>query len=279
MNCSLIICTYNWPEALKMVLASIKSQSDSPNEIIVADDGSGKSTAIIIDDFSKNSKIPVIHSWQKNDGCRIPHSRNRAISKSRFEYIIMVDGDTVLHENFVKDHKRLAQKKLYVQGSRVLLQSTLTNEILGNKKFKKPSFFSNNSKNKFNMLRIPFLSKFISYFKSQNINRIRGCNYSMFKEDIIRVNGFNEKITTWGREDSEFVQRLYISGVKRINLKFSGIQYHLHHTERIHNKINDDIFKKTIEKNTSWCSLGIDRYPLNENRQKQESYILGANEN
>ena len=35
MNCSLIICTYNWPEALKLVLSSAIFQSIAPNEIIV----------------------------------------------------------------------------------------------------------------------------------------------------------------------------------------------------------------------------------------------------
>ena len=265
MNCSLIICTYNWPEALKLVLSSLASQSEAPNEIIVADDGSDKSTAIVVEEFSKKTLIPIVHSWQKDDGCRIPHSRNRAISKSKFEYIIMVDGDTVLHQDFVKDHKRFAQKRVYIQGSRVLLQSKFTNNILSNSEFKKPSFYLKDSKNKLNMVRIPFLSRVMSYFKSQNINRIRGCNYSVFKEDIIRVNGFNEEITTWGREDSEFVQRLFNTGVKKLNLKFSGIQYHLYHNERVHNSqevaaANDYILENTISNNLKRCSLGIDNY-------------------
>jgi glycosyltransferase involved in cell wall biosynthesis len=260
MNCSLIVCTYNWPEALCIVLSSTISQSIAPNEIIVADDGSDKSTAKVIEDFSKSSSIPIIHSWQKDDGCRIPHSRNRAIAKSNFEYIIMVDGDTVLHSDFIKDHKRFAKKQVYIQGSRVLLQSELTNEILRNTEFKKPLFFLKDSKNKINMLRIPFISKLMSYFKSQNLNRIRGCNYSIFKEDILKVNGFNEEITTWGREDSEFVQRLYNNGVKKQHLKFSGIQYHLYHEERSHNTVNDNILRNTINNNISRCRYGIDRY-------------------
>ena len=100
----------------------------------------------------------------------------------------------------------------------------------------------------------------MSYFKSQNLNRIRGCNYSIFKEDILKVNGFNEEITTWGREDSEFVQRLYNNGVKKQHLKFSGIQYHLYHEERSHNTVNDNILRNTINNNISRCRYGVDRY-------------------
>ena len=260
MDCSLIICTYNWPEALKLVLSSALFQSVEPNEIIIADDGSSETTAMVIEDLAKSTSIPIIHSWQKDNGCRISHSRNRAIAKSNFEYIIMIDGDTVLHYDFIKDHKRFACKKVYIQGSRALLQSKLTSKILSKSEFSKPVFFSEDSKNKINLLRFPLISKLMSYIKNQNLNRIRGCNYSIFREDILEVNGFNEKITTWGREDSEFVQRLFNNGVKKQHLKFSGIQYHLYHDEKSHNSINDNILKDTILKNSIWCKSGIDGY-------------------
>ena len=260
MNCSLIICTYNWPEALSLVLSSVATQSILPNEIIVADDGSSESTARVIEEFSNKISIPIIHSWQEDVGCRIPHSRNRAIAKSNFEYIIMIDGDTVLHKDFVKDHKRFAQKGLYIQGSRVLLQSEFSSTLLEKNLFIKPSFYLKHAKNKINMLRLPLLTKLMSYFKNQNINRIRGCNFSLFKEDIIKVNGFNEEMTTWGREDSEFVQRLFNIGARKQHIKFSGIQYHLYHKERIHNNINNNILQTTIKNNATRCSLGIDGY-------------------
>jgi glycosyltransferase involved in cell wall biosynthesis len=265
MNCSLIICTFNWPEALRLVLSSIHSQSVAPDEVIIADDGSDELTTLTIKEFSNKTSIPVVHSWQKDEGCRIPHSRNRAISRSKYEYIIMVDGDTVLHEDFVKDHKRFAQKNIYIQGGRVLLQDAFTKKIIREGKFKKPNFFLKGSKNKINMIRNLFLSRLLSISKSKNINRIRGCNYSIYKEDIIKVNGFNEEITTWGREDSEFVQRLFNIGVQKKHLKFSGIQYHLFHLERKHNNINDRILQDTIDNKEIFCKVGIDRYLLNHN--------------
>ena len=260
MRCSLIICTYEWPEALFLVLKSAITQSLLPDEIIVADDGSSASTLRVIKKISEFSPVEIIHSWQKDEGCRIPHSRNLAISKSKFEYIIMIDGDTILHKDFIKDHKRFAQKGVYIQGSRVLLQKNFTQNILRMKIFMNPSFFSNHLKNKINMIRIPFFSYIFSLFKNQKINRIRGCNFSIFKEDILKVNGFNEKITSWGREDSEFVQRLFNCGLYKQHLKFSGIQYHLFHKEGVHNNVNDKILENTIKNKIKKCEIGIDRY-------------------
>ena len=105
----------------------------------------------------------------------------------------------------------------------------------------------------------------MSFLKSKNINRVRGCNFSLFKKDILKVNGFNEEITTWGREDSEFVQRLFNSGVFKQYLKFSGIQYHLFHNERVFNSqesaITNNVFlENTIQKSLVWCNSGINRH-------------------
>ena len=265
MKCSLIICTYNWPEALSLVLSSVVTQSVLPNEVIIADDGSSDSTAVILKKLANQIPVPVIHSWQEDLGCRIPHSRNRAIAKSKYDYIIMIDGDTVLHKDFIKDHKRVARKGVYIQGSRALLQEEFTQNLIKENLFRVPPYFSKHSKNNFNLIRLPLASFLISFFKSKNIKRIRGCNFSIFKKDIIKVNGFNEEITTWGREDSEFVQRLFNSGIYKQQIKFSGIQYHLFHKERVTNSqeyaiSNNDYLDNTIQKNLVWCNLGINSY-------------------
>ena len=264
MKCSLIICTYNWPEALSLVLSSVVTQSIMPNEVIIADDGSSDSTAVIVKKFTNQISVPVIHSWQEDLGCRISHSRNRAIAKSNYDYVIMIDGDTVLHNDFIKDHKRLAQQGVYVQGSRALLQEKFTKNLIKENLFRVPPYFSKHSKNKLNLIRLPLLSLLISFFKSKNIKRIRGCNFSIFKKDILKVNGFNEEITSWGAEDSEFVQRLFNSGVYKQQIKFSGLQYHLFHHERVANSkesaaFNNDYLDNTIKNNLVWCNLGINR--------------------
>ena len=45
MGVSLIVTTYNWPQALGLTPASVARQSALAHEVIVADDGSGAETA------------------------------------------------------------------------------------------------------------------------------------------------------------------------------------------------------------------------------------------
>ncbi|MBC7605486.1 MAG: glycosyltransferase, partial [Burkholderiales bacterium] len=50
-TCSLLIATYNWPQALTLVLKSVLLQTVLPNEILIADDGSREETKELISQF------------------------------------------------------------------------------------------------------------------------------------------------------------------------------------------------------------------------------------
>jgi len=257
MTCALIITTYNWPQALELSLKSALNQTHLPDEIIIADDGSTSETKELIQEIAKNSKVNIIHSWQEDDGFRAARSRNLAFLKSTSEYIIFIDGDMILDHDFVKDHLKCASKNFYLQGSRVLLTPNYTKKTLAANFFYKPSIFSKNLKNRLNSMKIPLLSTLLCNKISTQQRGIKSCNFSFYREDFIAVNGFNEELVTWGREDSELISRMYNKGIFRKNLKFAGIQYHLYHNEGNSNSFNDEILKNTIEKKLIWCENGI----------------------
>lgn len=259
MQVSLIITTYNWCEALEITILSAFNQTILPNEIIIADDGSTKETKLCIDKYSKKSEIPIIHSWQEDKGFRLARSRNLAIAKSSYEYIIIVDGDMILHKNFIQDHLNCSKRGFFLQGSRVILDAYYSKNIL-NKKSIQINIFSPHIKNKLNGIRIPFISKILCSKNRRTHKGIRGCNFSFFKSDAILVNGFNEDFVTWGREDSEFIERLYNNKILRKNIKFSAIQYHIYHKEGSSNNMNDKYLNNTISKKLKWCDNGINKH-------------------
>jgi len=120
-TCSLIVTTYNWPEALNLSLRSVFKQTQMPDEIIVADDGSRQETRELIQTISKEFNFPIIHCWQEDIGFRLSRSRNNAIIASTSDYLIFIDGDIIIHKDFVKDHVKYSQRGTFVNGSRVLL--------------------------------------------------------------------------------------------------------------------------------------------------------------
>ncbi|MBA5249985.1 MAG: glycosyltransferase [Gammaproteobacteria bacterium] len=260
MKTSLIITTYNWADALRLSLQSALNQSILPDEIIIADDGSSIETKNLVDEFIANSTVKIIHSWQDDRGFRLARSRNVAIAESSFKYIVIVDGDMILDKDFIKDHINASEKKCYIQGSRVILNQTISRKFIERNYFKRPLMFSKSIKNHENGIKNSMLSKIflIPYF--QKYKGIRGCNFAFFKSDFMHVNGFNEDFITWGREDSEFIARLYNTGIKRKNLKFGGIQYHLYHNESNSSSNNDTMLKNTISNKLTWCSNGVNNH-------------------
>lgn len=260
MTVSLIITTYNRPDALRLVLKSAIEQEHLPDEIIVADDGSTPDTRKVIEEEARNCPIPLLHSWQPDEGFRAAMSRNRAIALSSGEYIVMIDGDMLLHPLFIKDHKNKAEKGCFIQGSRVLLTEKATQRAIDQTQ----TFFSVFSpllKNRKNAFRNQVLSKIFS-LKNRSIRGIRTCNFSLFKEDIISVNGFDNRFTGWGREDSEFAARLFNKGLIRKDVRFAAIAYHLYHHENTRKFLeeNDVLLRNTIESKQVKCEDGLERF-------------------
>ena len=260
MLVSLIISTYNRPDALKLVLHSVELQSKFVNEVVIADDGSDDETKKVILDFKKNSKLNIVHSWQEDRGFRASESRNKAIAHAIGEYVILIDGDMILHHKFIEDHIENAERGYFVQGTRALLTRNATKNAI--RKLKVNFFlFSNGIKNRKNSINSVFLSRIFSR-KGNSLRGIKTCNMGFFKQDCMNVNGFNCDFTGWGREDSEFAVRLFNNGLCRKTLRFNAIQFHLWHDENSRSFLakNDLILQSSIEDKLIWCKNGIDKY-------------------
>lgn len=260
---SLIIATYNWPEALNMVLLSVKKQSILPDAVFIADDGSTTDTQNLILEVQKTFPVPLKHIWHEDKGFRKTKILNETICKCSTDYIIQIDGDIIIHNNFIKDHIQNAATGFFIEGSRVWLNDELTKKAQRNQKTTF-SIFSKGIKNRLNGVYLPFLTPFFS--KPGNsiayAVKTRGCNMSFWKKDMVAVNGYNEDLTGWGREDSELCVRLVNRGVTKKRIKFAAIQYHQHHTINSRKGLNknDEILEKVIQEKSTACTNGINNH-------------------
>ena len=257
LKVSLVVTTYNRKDALELVLLSVKNQTILPAEVIVADDGSKEDTQKLVELMAKDFPVPLIHSWQEDAGFRLSQSRNLAFRKAIGEYIIMIDGDIILHPKFIQDHKSNAKKGFYLQGSRVLLGQKLTEQAISHRHLKF-SFFTSGLSNRLNTIHSKLLGNLFSKV-SDNIYRIRGMNLSFWKSDLEKVNGFNNDFVGWGREDSEFAIRMQNAGVKRKHVKFEAFGYHLYHNEQPRTALpqNQALLEKALNEKLITCSNGL----------------------
>ncbi len=261
MKTALLISTYNWPEALQLCLASLLSQTVYPDEILIADDGSGRDTGKLISEFKNTFGVPVKHIWHEDNGFQLSKIRNKAISECGSDYIVQIDGDIIMERHFIEDHICFAKRNSVVVGSRSSLSEAYTQTLLAKGELPRKRELDRNSNNFFNSKRIPFLTPFLSYYHTLGKNKYyaKGCNMAFWMEDILAVNGYDESFVGWGREDSDLIVRLLTKGSYLRRLKMSAVQYHIYHQEndRYNEDVNDLLMKRRIEEGTWFADNGI----------------------
>lgn len=257
---SLILSTYNRPDALALCLESIKRQKVLPNEVIIGDDGSKEDTKQVIMAYQKDFPVPLIHVWQEDEGFRLAMARNKCIAVAKYEYIIQIDGDIILHPYFVKDHILCAQKGCYIKGGRVNIEKKLTEKLCETQKFRELNFFTRGLSRRENSIRCIPLAKYLATRRKTRPGL--GCNMSFWREDLLLVNGYDEFFVGWGGEDYDLAMRLMHLGRQKLALKFAAIGFHLWHNDKYmeNREKNFDYYHKQIEEMAIRCEHGIDQY-------------------
>ena len=240
---SVLLATYNWPEALQKCLESLANQSDTDFEIIIADDGSGPLTQSLIERIKPNHPIPILHLWQEDRGFRKTAILNQAIESAQGNYLLFLDGDCIVQPDFVARHRQLAQKGHLVTGSRVLLSEQLTKVILAWPKWSFTQFKSHllqhrlsGGINKYWPIVVKLNDGAWRLYRKFVWRRIKGCNMACWTADAKAIGGFDESMTGWGHEDADFIFRLQHNGIVRKSGSWSTEVFHLFH--RIHDQSN-----------------------------------------
>lgn len=252
---SVIVTTYNSPAYLATVLNGYVQQTRMPDELVVADDGSTRETADVIDRFRSSAPFPVIHVWHEDRGFRAAAIRNKAVSASFGDYIVFTDGDCIPSPTFIADHLHLSRKKSFIQGKRMLLSREASGAVA---RYRVVDLFFHALRGDLrgchHLIRIPGVA-----VKKGGLRGIKTCNLSLYREDIVAVNGFNEDFTGWGREDAEFAARLFAFGLKRIDPLFSAVVLHLWHREnsRDNLSLNDKLLQEGVVSGSHFCPNGL----------------------
>lgn len=263
MRITLIVSTYNWPSALRRVLDGVRRQTVMPDEVIVADDGSGTETRELLEAARATFPCPLLHVWHEDRGFRKTEILNKAVARSSGDYLVQIDGDIVPERHFIEDHADFAQRGCFVCGSRIKLSEADSKRVIG-RGIGTLRPWNMSLGHVANAVRSRSLRNWLAFrYATKTAGRkVRGCNMAFWKADLIRVNGFNEDFSGWGQEDSELAYRLYFSGVRKKFLKGGAICYHLHHKERSRDMVdhNTGERQKIIDGRVSWCENGLDKY-------------------
>jgi glycosyltransferase involved in cell wall biosynthesis len=234
---SVIVATYNRPDALDAVLRSLSRQSDQDFEVIVADDGSRSDTAAVVDTWKDRLPGRVVHMWHPDDGFRLAEIRNRAIRAANGDYCIFLDGDCLARPHFVGTHRALAELGWFVTGNRLLLSKALSERILKEnlqpEQWTLAEWWDLRRADEIKRLA-PLLSLSLGplrRLRTRDWRGAQGCNLGIWRADLLAVDGFEGAFASWGREDSDILIRLMHAGRRRKDGRMATGVLHLWHTE------------------------------------------------
>jgi GT2 family glycosyltransferase len=233
MTIGVIISTYNHPAWLEKALWGYCCQTVKPDEIVIADDGSKNETRLLIESFT--SLLPIKHAWHEDKDFRKTQILNKAIDMATAEYLIFTDQDCIPREDFVETHFRFSEKGYLLSGGYFKLPMDISIKINKDDIFSKKAFSlkwlrAQGLKASFKCLKLFHSRTFAMFmnFITPTKATWNGCNSSGWKEDMLKINGFNEQMQ-YGGEDREFGERLFNSGIRSKQIRYSAICLHLDH--------------------------------------------------
>ncbi len=267
---SVIISTYNRPAHLERCLEGFRHQTTTEFELLVADDGSGDETAEVIRVAARDYPVPIRHAWQEDSGFRKCKVLNQAVRLAASDYLVFTDSDCVPHRDFVKAHLRYRAAGRCLVGRSVKWGAARTQRIdlrdvaAGRHARIRPRDFWDNLRKRNRYLpygiRLPgeWGFRLVQHLKKNRDPR--GGNFSLWKSDLVRVNGWNEDFESWGLEDVELGRRLRLAGVEPMLVINKACTFHLHHPEGSRKSRSARVaYDASKARGLPWCPNGLVR--------------------
>ncbi len=267
---TIIISVYKDTEALKFILDSLEYQTLKPDQIIISEDGNSDVMKAFIQ--SQEGRFSnLIHLTQDDDGWWKNRAMNNAIRAATMEYLIFIDGDCVPYSNFIQAHVENAEPGIVLCGKRFELGPKFTERVKRHeltirdieKKFfwYLPAMIADDARHPEDGLLFKSHSLISRMIHKRHVRHILGCNFSCYKEDFLKINGFDEtyRLPAEG-EDVDPSWRFRGMGIELKSCRNNANILHLYHPKRfsaIEGDINKAIMNKHIEEQAFYCKNGI----------------------
>ncbi len=265
-SASLFVATYEMPRHLELVCAALERQSERDFEVLFCDDGSGPETAEVIAQFRALSGIAVKHVRQEHQGFRKCRILNQAAREAQGPVCVFLDGDCVPHRHYMRDHLEQQESGRYLAGRRMELGRELSERLTpamirrGYFDWPHPSLVASALTGE-----TEFLNRSIrwpwagvrSLLGMERIADLKGCNYSIPREALEAINGFDEEYEGYGREDTDVELRLQNLGLRIKSLKGLALQFHVWHPRREFTPRNDERLEELRRSGRVRCARGL----------------------
>ena len=231
LEISVVVSTYQRPGHLRRCLQSLAAQQgvDGKFEVIVVDDGSQDETAEMVAQFRRTATFSVKFTTHPHEGYQLARCRNSGIRASAAPYLLFTDGDCIFPADHLRRHLDARRPRMARAGDCIRLDQP-TSERVDEQAIRSGEFVRWVEPQLRKSLRRTHL-KSLGYqlLRHQNRPKLIGWNIAVWRDDLERINGFDERFRGWGCEDDDLANRLRRTGVRVASALGYTHGYHLWH--------------------------------------------------
>jgi glycosyltransferase involved in cell wall biosynthesis len=226
---TVVIATYEWSQALDVVLTALWEEQDRDLDLVVADDGSGPETHAVVKSWRGRFGERLRHVWQPDEGFRLARARNLAALGARGDFLVFIDGDAIPRRGFLAAVRRAALAGWFLSSKRLNLSPQLTRRVLEERlpvwrwsaiewlaRAPEELFDSRGRANRPGVL-LPIRDQRRPWRKRQpefTPPYVSGFFIGVWRQDFERANGFDARFLGWGGEDQDLANRLRGLGLR-----------------------------------------------------------------
>lgn len=261
---SVIISIYKRLDNLSLILLGLSKQTNRDFEVIISEDNNAEETIEFIKAARKQFSFEIKHVNQEDNGFRKTKILNKAVLAAKYDYLIFLDGDCIPHKKLIEVYVKYLNPTTICVGRRCYLDKKITNKLYASKNL--------------DLLSIPnillhakrlghafYTANLIKPKISRRNRSIIGCNWGIYKQNVIDVNGFDEDYLQAGEGedfDIDWRLRLLNKNFVFLNIKHQAITYHLYHDlnyTRDEANISRALKLEKIEEGHFFCKNGIEK--------------------
>jgi len=235
MNVSVLIIVYDRPAHLRACLHALSLQTRPADQIVVVDDGSSPAAADAIRDSVAQSGLPIKLVSRVRTGYCPAAARNEAVRHADHEYLLFHDCDILAFPDLIERHLAASDPGLFQIGNCGYLNASRSQPFL-----EQTNWNAEDLKRAWQAADLSAVNKAARRFCWHSLQRRFGVarrhkpkllsgHFSLYREDLLEVNGFDEKYVGWGYEDDDLGMRLYLAGLRSHSLIKTARALHLHH--------------------------------------------------
>ena len=264
---SVIICFYERTQHLFRCLDSLEFNRDYFDEVVISDDGSCETVRQLVQSKLAEYSYPITYSFRESGRFELAAARNNGIRSSKGDYLIIFDCDFLCMPDTIKQHIKLRKKGRFVSGRCKYLSEELTRLLFNKKKLTGEYLeelyrFEDDSELK----KINFRCQKRNFFTRIGIygakKHVIGSHISISRDDLYRVNGYDESFTGWGGEDNDLGHRLVQSGLLCIPAMTKTRVLHMWHSKELgdkHWKEGDNAHRFSKHRIIQYCTNGLNK--------------------